>query len=354
MVNDLNTTTATAALSQFIPTTWQVPVTPAKKKLEGNARLHVFTAYFNHNQSENVRNNFNRFREHMEKLGVTLHVTEVVLNTAPFEVTSPDNQNHTQLRAKYELFRKENVINIAIRRALEHYRDDIQFMAWVDADVQFVNEKIVQDTIDALHRHKVVQMWTRAIDLGPDGVPLNLNSDPSKESCVVKSFAWCHLEYGIENRPKGRGYNDRWHPGYAWAITREAYEEMGGLFDLSVFGSGDTHMAMSFVGRGKESLHGKTSKNYQERSWEHLSRIETVINGDIGCVDGLLMHYWHGRKANRKYVERWSIPIDNNFEPGYDLFRRPDGMFELTDRNPKLRDDIRAYIRQRDEDCNTL
>jgi len=349
-VNDFTTTTAT----QFLPSIFSVPnPVPVKKKLEGNARLHVFTAYFNHNQSENVRNNFFRFREHMEKLGVTLHVVEVVLNTAPFEVTTSDNVLHTQLRAKYELFRKENVINIAIRRALENFKDDIQFIAWIDADVQFVNENVVQETIDQLHRHKVVQMWTRAIDLDPEGVPLNLGGSGA-ENAIVKSFVWCHLEYGIENRPRGRGYSTLWHPGYAWAITREAYEEMSGLFDLSVFGSGDTHMAMSFVGRGKETLHGKTTQNYQERSWEHMYRIETVINGDVGCINGLLMHYWHGRKANRKYVERWSIPVDNKFEPGYDLYRRPDGLLELTDRNPKLRDDIRAYIRQRDEDCNTL
>ena len=33
------------------------------------------------------------------------------------------------------------------------------------------------------------------------------------------------------NKSKGINY---WHPGYAWACTRKAYEKMGGLYELSV------------------------------------------------------------------------------------------------------------------------
>ncbi len=316
MINDLNTTSVT----QFLPSLYQVPnTTPVKNKLEGNARLHVFTAYFNHNQSENVKTNFLRFQKHMQELGVTLHVVEVVLNNAPFEVTNPNVKTHTQLRAKYELFRKENVLNIAIRKALETFKDDIDFLAWVDADIRFVSETVVQDTINQLHRHKVVQMWSRAIDLDPDNHPLVFGNN---EGSVVKSFAWNYVEDGLEAKPKG-GYSTIWHPGYAWAITREAYEEMGGFFDISILGAGDHHMAMAFVGKSEGSIHGGTTQNYQDRAFEHLARIEQVINGDLCYIDGLVLHYWHGRKGDRKYVERWSVLVDNKFEPGYDLYRRP-------------------------------
>ena len=40
---------------------------------------------------------------------------------------------------------------------------------------------------------------------------------------------------------------------------------------------------------------------------------------DIGYVPGLLLHYWHGAKRDRKYVDRWQILTRNKFDPSEDL-----------------------------------
>jgi hypothetical protein len=84
------------------------------------------------------------------------------------------------------------------------------------------------------------------------------------------------------------------------------------------------------------------------------TRAELYIKRNIGFVDGLLLHYWHGKKRDRRYAERWNILVDNHFDPDLDLKRDRQGLWQLTERNIKLRDDIRAYFRSRSEDSIDL
>jgi hypothetical protein len=79
-------------------------------------------------------------------------------------------------------------------------------------------------------------------------------------------------------------------------------------------------------------------------------RTERYIRRNVGYVDGLLAHHWHGRKADRRYRDRWKILVDNNYDPDLDLKRDAQGLYQLTDRCIKLRDDLRSYFRSRNED----
>jgi hypothetical protein len=86
--------------------------------------------------------------------------------------------------------------------------------------------------------------------------------------------------------------------------------------------------------------------------WEN--RAEKHIRRNVGYVPGLLLHHWHGKKRDRKYADRWKIIIDNDYDPHYDLKEDWQGLWQLTDRSFKLRDDIRAYFRSRNEDSIDL
>ena len=41
-----------------------------------------------------------------------------------------------------------------------------------------------------------------------------------------------------------------------------------------------------------------------------------MLPRNVGYVDGLVLHHWHGHKADRKYGNRWRIYVDNKFDPG--------------------------------------
>ena len=59
----------------------------------------------------------------MAQLGVTLHVVELVLGQAPFEVTNARNPLHVQLRTDTEFFQKENLINIGVANLTKRFPD---------------------------------------------------------------------------------------------------------------------------------------------------------------------------------------------------------------------------------------
>jgi hypothetical protein len=173
------------------------------------------------------------------------------------------------------------------------------------------------------------------------------------KNAVVESFGYCYQTYGLEARKAG-GYATLWHPGYAWAIRRDTWEQGGGLFDISILGAGDHHMAWAFVGHAHMGIHGRTTKAYQKAALARLYRMKHVVNGDLGFVEGTILHHWHGRKSSRKYVERWSILVDNKYDPNTDVYYDEHGLLQLTGDNHGLRDGIRDYFAQRNDDANTL
>lgn len=309
--------------------------------------LHVIAVYFNHNNFQNPRINFLRFQEHMKTLGVVLHVVELVIRDTPFQITDANNPLHTQLRTNSELFHKENLVNIGVKNLTKLY-PDWKYVAWIDSDIHFVNSNIVADTVHTLNRYPVVQMWSNAIDLGPDHTPLVFTDNDA----VVKSFAYCNLIH------KAATYeyttSTTWHPGYAWAMRRECWDAIDGLLDVSILGAGDHHMAWAFLERPWAGTHGNTTEGFQETCKAKLQKVADVVRSDLGCVNGLIYHYWHGRKSDRKYVERWSILVDNKYDPNVDLIRLPNGLLELTDRSSTLRAGIKEYFRQRNDDYNSL
>ena len=84
------------------------------------------------------------------------------------------------------------------------------------------------------------------------------------------------------------------------------------------------------------------------------SQAEQNIRRNVGYVPGVLTHFWHGKKKDRKYWDRWQILVRNQFNPRRDVKRDAQGLLQLVDhgdlRSIQLRDELRDYFRQRSED----
>ena len=142
--------------------------------------------------------------------------------------------------------------------------------------------------------------------------------------------------------------------GYAWAITRDAYDRIGGLFELGGMGSGDHHMALALIGHADASMPGGTGDAYRAevKRWE--ARAVRHINGNIGYVPGTIEHLFHGRKIDRAYETRWQMFVQHGFDPLDDLKRNSHGVFEFAQNKPELRHDFDLYLHARNEDINAL
>jgi hypothetical protein len=142
-----------------------------------------------------------------------------------------------------------------------------------------------------------------------------------------------------------------WHPGFAWAMTRRAFDGIGGLIDFSVLGSADYQMARCFIGHGRTSLPKKAHKSYHKAVSEYQRRCDEYIKGDVGVVNGTIIHDWHGSMKNRRYVERWAVLTENKFNPLKDIKRDWQGLYQLNCPDKVgLRDGIRRYFNERNED----
>jgi len=283
------------------------------------------------------------FRDFIKQLEHVNHkVVEIAHAERPFEVTDFKNPHHIQLRSKSILWLKENMMNIGISRLPGNWK----YVAFVDADVSFSRPDWVSETIAQLQIYKVVQMFSHCIDLGPNEEPLQTHQG--------FGYSWVH---GLYKDSRGRvgppptGKYSHWHPGYAWAFTREAIESIGGrLLDFSILGSGDHHMACSFIGQVEKSIPKGISQGYRDLCLEFNERCK-ALNRAVGYVKMTLLHHWHGKKKDRKYKDRWSILMEHGFDPKRDLEKDWQGVYFLKCLSKvPLQTSIYAYFLERNED----
>lgn len=315
-------------------------------------KLYVITPIFNPHRYRSRWKLYKEFERYVLSYGEAHLVTiECTFGEREKVLVVDMGENHTviHVQTKHEVWLKENLINIAIQRLPE----DWKYVAWIDADIKFARPDWVGETVQKLQHYDFLQMFSEAYDLSPiyevikkhagfmfcykNGIP-NLN----KRMCLPY--------YGEDGN--GGAY---WHPGFAWAARRCAFDHVGGLIDWSVLGGGDMFMAYAMVGQLTEkTMPWSLGKNGVRLLGEWQNRCEKHIKRNVGFMDGAVLHYWHGKKADRRYNDRGQILIDCKFDPELDLKRDWQGLWQLTDRSFTLRDGAREYFSRRNEDSIDL
>lgn len=271
-------------------------------------------------------------RIEQEETEISLYVVELTYNNQNYIVTDKNNKNHLQLNSDSILWHKENMINLGVKNLLPQ---DWKCFAWIDADIEFESSSWVSDTLKILNGCKdVVQLFSHCVDMDKDGSSLNHFNGFGYSYCKNKKFT-----------TKGINY---WHPGYAWAITRNAYDKIGGLYDSGILGSGDSIMAMSLINSVDKMMNELYSYDYNNSMKLFQNKAKQLR---IGYVPGVIRHYYHGTKENRRYVERWKILIKHKYSPIQHLTNKYDGILIYTnDVTKDFKMDILNYFLERKED----
>jgi hypothetical protein len=300
------------------------------------AILDVIAVVSNPSRSERRYSLFNNFCKSMLlQKKVRLTTVELQQGERPFMTNATIKK-----RTDDELWHKENLINIGINSL----PDDAKYIAWIDADIDFQNTDWVNETIHQLQTYDIVQLFQHAIDLGPTGETMNVHT------------SFCSLYRNGEpmnNYTKSKSYKNG-HTGYAFAATRSALDNIGGLMDYAILGSADAHMCLAFIGEVSKSLNKGLHSNYKMLTLIFQDRCDKYIKKNIGYVNGTILHHWHGEKTNRQYSSRWEILIGNNYDPLRDIKKDCNGVWQLEDAKIKLRDDIIKYFRTRLDDANIM
>jgi hypothetical protein len=269
-----------------------------------------------------------------EETNVELYIVELAYGNQEFIVTDKKNKKHLQLRTEYPLWHKENMVNLGVKYLLpRHWRA----FAWIDADIEFENCSWALDTLKVLNGCKdIVQLFSHAVDMSRNERTMSVFNSGGYQK--TKHLPVCY------NMP------NLWHPGFAWAMTRKAYERIGGLYEHAILGSGDNIMMLSLVGLSQHSINEKSTEGYKNTILEFEKKTRTLR---FGYIPGVIRHHYHGSKQNRKYNERWEILVKHEYDPYLHIKKNEKGLIVPTEQFPEqLKMDILEYFKQRNEDEN--
>jgi len=273
-------------------------------------------------------------RIEQEETNVELYVVELVYGDQKFIVTDKKNKKHLQLRTECPLWHKENMVNLGVKYLLPK---SWRAFAWIDADIEFENCSWALDTLKVLNGCKdIVQLFSHAVDMSRNKRTMSVFNSGGYQK--TKNLPICYIQPNL------------WHPGFAWAMTRKAYERVGGLYEDAILGSGDNIMMLSLLGLSQHSINETSTDEYKTSILEFEKKARTLR---FGYIPGVIRHHYHGAKQNRRYHERWEILVKHGYAPSLHIKKNEKGLIVPTQQFPEqLKMDILEYFKQRNEDEN--
>ena len=231
------------------------------------------------------------------------------------------------------LFFKESLWNLAA--AAVPAADKLLFL---DTDLSFSVRDILEQADALLDRVDICQPFGTAVW-------------PDRDGKIVLARRSAAFALSRDYEPSSRYY----HPGFAWGMTRRAFEFLGGLYDRHVVGGGDIALAYSLHPRfAHVDLRAKTPNDaffaempsyltYRHRAASLCLRIGSLENVDC-------RHKWHGDVVNRQYTQRGSYLDHLGLKYGdeWPLRYRSDGLLEWADKAAS--EGVRRYFASRRED----
>jgi hypothetical protein len=337
--------------------------------------LYALVPYFNPWRWKSREKHTQRALKHFHDSGAVIVLVEIGFNRRGLQYadsgldgTLADCSIHGEHRHRYialhtkdELWLKENAINIGV----QNMPYDWQQVCWLDSDVSFIRPNWVGETIHKLQHYAFIQMFSQARDLAPNSEMLPEDYPHANGVSFLRSWSDGDL---IENLKRKVPTNTaaagdphyglfggrRVFPGLAWACTRKAWDEVGGLVDFAVWGGADWSMSHALIGLRASMMHSGLHPNYKSRMNAWADRADKYIRRNVGTMEGAIFHAWHGKKTVRGYGDKHRILADLQFDPTRHLKRDAAGLWQLDDDGTeayiKLRDSFRKIAKERNED----
>jgi hypothetical protein len=285
--------------------------------------LAVCICYFSYCRYKKTLRNILTVLQDLREANIPHYVIELLYPNQTSVVPNP----HKIVHAETVMFHKENLHNV-----LEpHIPSKYSKLLFLDADVRFTIPDWYDQTSHILDNATVMQ-------------PMGVSS--------WISFCKHTVAYGALQCPNQLLGLVEYHPGFAIGITRSVFHAIGGLYDRTVLGAGDSLFWDSMIRatghpgiRSKYMTHvdyalqGDYFSEYKDRCTQNQSSIK------IGCLShNIATHMPHGARENRRYSDRsngWNID-------DYDIYKNSDGVYEWSDKKyDKL---AKEYFINRKED----
>jgi hypothetical protein len=282
-------------------------------------RLAVVTCHFNPCGYQRPRENYARFRQALS--GARLFTIEVSFDGRfhlPADWQLAATEDHV-------LWQKEALLNAVIAKLPAEF----DRVAWIDADLLFLNPQWAAETVALLDQFPVVQLF---------------------ETCHYTTAAgtlgdrWPSLLRKRRERLPGHGA-----PGGAWAARRDLLARHG-LYAGNIVGGGDQVFVDGLFGVWRSP----STRTYPRRMIVDVQRwqrgVWADVRGQVGCVSGDVIHLYHGTRDNRRYAARTALLRDADYDPTHDIRVGEAGLLEWSSEKPALHAAVREYFQGRRED----
>jgi hypothetical protein len=271
---------------------------------------------FNPAQTKRILMNYLYVKNIFESQGLPVFTLELV-----YEGRQPELPHAFHVSGSSFLFHKENLYRILEQKIPSCYTK----LAFLDADVFFMDKSWYRKTSELLNSYDIVQPFERAhwLDL------------TYKKTMMTRKSIVCDTK---------QVWDFTYHPGFAWCMRRKYYKKVG-FFDYAVSGSGDTLSSAAWLRKTFptkfKSLPSPLVTNYLKFQHQTAPTITYLQDGD-------LYHLYHGSRENRQYSERHTM-LDIKGEIEDYLVKTKEGVWEWKD-NHKWNPMYLEYFKKRDDD----
>lgn len=277
--------------------------------------LKFICSYFNFSNSPKIKNNYIKFRK---KFPYDITTVELALPNQKFFI-----EDSIKINADYSniLWQKERCLNIAI----DELPPQVDCIAWVDTDIILHNHSLIKKTEKSLSQYKVVQLFDR---------------------CFEKPYTnTYHNNYGLGKKLVDNLDIEFPAIGFAWAFRRNILID-NHLYDYDPVGNSDVLQLLVWMGVWNHKtildLLPPYRKEFLLWAWDSYEKVQ----GNIGYVQGVLEHLYHGKLQHRGYHSRNNILVRHNFIPSQDLKLDNSKLYSIPYK-PKLIKEITEYFDNR-------
>lgn len=278
--------------------------------------LHICVPLFNPINCKYRCDNINKTIQNINLEKSIVYVVELCYGdqTSNF---SCNNQNikHVVFNTNSILWHKENLINLCLKKLLPQ---DWNYFAWIDGDVLFSDKLWIDKTIKLLQTNDVLQLFSTCYFLNQ-----NEQVEKMQSGCV----------HSVLNK-KG----DVGHSGYAWAMSKNCYNKIGGLYENAIIGGGDKWMSIAFLQKPNWSWFDFQSNNLITNFKRYYFNCKNI---KFNYLNQQIFHLYHGELENRRYNERHLALKESLFDPEKHLQKNKDEILEYNDSCPN---NIKKYI----------
>ena len=240
-----------------------------------------------------------------------------------FLLTRPNNEPwDIQITNKENFYKRENFLNVVIKKMNENPKVDWEYAMWIDAHQLFENPYWWHETIIKVEKHPSVQLFHELILMNEQNITGSWRPHGFNQ--------WSNIVSDINAGPL-----KIW--GNAWAISKSTYKDIGYIFDKCITGCCDC--AYTIAGIEKPPHEVKVNNKLPGKYFDILEPwiLETrkVFEGKRASVRGTLLHMEHERSFNYQGETIVLESLIDRFNFTNDIYRKDDNQLVL--KNAMLR-----------------